>query len=247
MLLSGCADFAQPLGGNSSTLPPEEIRTQAIESKLVDLGRRVDNLNLASQSRDNIRLGDEMRALRGDVENLRYLIESSSKRSQELYVDMDKRILALESSRRSTQLSISNQLEGASSLATTATPEEEATYLRVFEFLKAGRHDEAIAGFQEMQSKWPQGRYADNALYWLGESYYIKKSFNLAQQSFQAVLDKHPTSPKAPDALFKLGLTHQQLNHPDSARDAFQKVIQDHPNSSAAALARSRLEQLKTP
>ncbi|MEK6805326.1 MAG: tol-pal system protein YbgF [Pseudomonadota bacterium] len=247
LLLVGCADFAQPLNGGSSALPQEEIRLQALETKLVDVSRKVDNLNLASQSRDNIRLGDEMRGLRGDVEGLRYLIESSSKRNQELYVDMDKRIQALESSGRSTRLSIENQLSLPSGAQTASTPEEEATYLKVFDLLKSNKYDEAITGFQEMLSKWPEGRYADNAHYWMGESYYAKKDFSAALQSFRAVLDQYPGSPKAADALFKSGLAHQQLGQTDVARATLQKVIDNHPGSSAAALARSRLEQLKTP
>ena len=220
---------------------------QAIETKLADLGRRVENLNLAAQSHDNSRLNDGMRSLHGEVENLRYLIENSTKRSQELYVDLDKRMQALESSGRLTRLTIDNQTAAPSGSPATATPEEETAYLKVFESLKASKHDEAIAGFQDILTKWPNGRYADNALYWIGESYYAKKDFNAALQSFQSVLDRHPNSLKAPDALFKLGLTQQQLGQADSARDSLNKVIQTYPNSSAAALARTRLEQLKTP
>lgn len=246
-LLAGCADFAGPLDGGSSVLPPEEVRTQVIETKLADLSRRVENLNLASQSRDSIRLGDEMRGLRGDVENLRYLIDGSSKRSQELYVDMDKRIRALESSGHSARLVIENQIAASVTANVPSTPEEEATYLKVFDRLKASKYDEAIQGFQDMLSKWPNGHYADNAHYWIGESYYAKKDFNAALQAFQAVIDQHPSSPKVPDALFKLGLTQQQLGQLDAARSSLQKVIDAYPSSSAAALAKSRLEQLKAP
>ncbi len=241
--LCGCADFAQPL--NSGELPSEEIRMQAAETKLADLSRRVDNLNLAAQSRDTIRLGDEMRGLRGDVENLRYLIESASKRNQELYVDLDKRLQTLESSGRSARLTIENQIVAPP--PAVATPEEEATYLKVFDLLKASKYDEAISGFQEMIGRWPKGRYADNAHYWLGESHYAKKDYHTALDAFQKLLEQFPASAKAPDALLKSGLCYQQMGQPDAARERLQKVIDNHPNSSAAALAKARLEQLKTP
>src|SRR5690349_9632480 len=91
LLLTACADFGGPISGNAP-LSPQEQRLQAIEAKLGEVTRKVDNLNFASQTQDLQRLTDDMRALRGDVEKLRYDVDTGNQRSRELYQDLDKRI-----------------------------------------------------------------------------------------------------------------------------------------------------------
>ncbi len=61
--------------------------------------------------------------------------------------------------------------------------------------------------FQQFLQSYPQSSLADNAQYWLGESYYVTRDFQNAAAAFQTVLDRWPDSRKAPDALLKLGYT----------------------------------------
>jgi tol-pal system protein YbgF len=238
--LCGCADFGAPVGGNAP-LSAEESRFQAVEGRLADLTRKLDNLNLASQSRDLPRLESEMRALRGEVERLRYDVDSNEKRARELYQDLDRRIQKLEAESRPARLTMEPKISNAP--LAPASQEEEATYLRNFDLLKSARYDEAIAGFRDMQVRWPQGRYADNALYWLGESHYVKREYDKALESFRSLMERFPASPKVPDALLKVGLAQLELKQPEDAKGTLQKLIADYPNTNAARLARQRLEQ----
>lgn len=226
-------------------LPAQEVRLQAVEGKLADVQRRVENLNLAAMSQDNTRLEGEMRGLRGEVERLAYLVETADTRNKELYGDLDKRLAALEAQSRSTKLSLETSLKSPPPQPETASAEEESQYLQVFDQVKASKYDDAITGFKSLIEQWPRGRYADNAWYWLGESYYVKKDYSNALTSFETVVSQFAASPKAADAQFKIGLTQQQMDRKDAARDSFNKVIKTHPASSAAALARARLDQLK--
>lgn len=75
VLLTGCADFNVPLNG--SPVDARELRLQGMESKVADLNRRVENLNLAALAQDNRRLEGEIRTLRGEVERLIYLTDKS--------------------------------------------------------------------------------------------------------------------------------------------------------------------------
>jgi tol-pal system protein YbgF len=115
----------------------------------------------------------------------------------------------------------------------------------VFEKLKGGKYDDAIAGFKDQLQRWPEGHYADNAWYWMGESYYVKHDYPAALTSFRTLLDKFPSSAKVPDALLKVGLTQVEQKKKDEGKATLQKVVKDYPDSNAANLARQRLEQLK--
>ncbi len=95
-----------------------------------------------------------------------------------------------------------------------------------------------------MLEKYPQGNYADNAWYWMGECYHVKGDSASALHSYQNLLQAAPASPKVPDALLKTGVIYQTQQKNPQARDAYQKVLKQYPTSNAAAQARSRLAKL---
>jgi tol-pal system protein YbgF len=241
LALSGCADFGGPIGGNAP-LSPQEARLQSLETRLGDVTRKVENLSFAAQSQTLAKLDGEVRELRGEVERLRYEIETGEKRARELYQDLDKRMTRLENEGRA-RLSMEPRL--AQPPPVPEAQEEEATYTAVFEQLKAAKYDDSIAGFRGLLERWPRGRYADNAWYWLGESHYAKKDYGAALDSFRALTTEFPDSAKMPDALFKIGLCHLEKKQKAEARASWQKVVADYPDSPAAGFARQRLEQTK--
>jgi tol-pal system protein YbgF len=247
LLLSGCADFGGPVDANKP-LSPTEIRLQAAETKLAEISKRLDAMNqVLMDTGPGSRSVEELRSLRGDVEKLRYDLDSQEKRNRDLYQDLDRRITKLEGG---TPASGAANAPGAaaapsssSAVENPAAPEEEAAYLQAFDQLKAGRYDDAIRGFRGMIQKWPDGRYADNAWYWMGKAYYLKQDYGQAIQSFQTVVDRYPKSPKAPDALFDLAVAQAENRQKDQARATLQRVVRDYPTSNAANLARQRLAQ----
>lgn len=239
-VLSGCADFNAPLNGGSVDVG--EQRLQVLEGKVVDLGRRVENLNLAALAQDNTRLAGEIRNLRGEVERLTYLSEKGGSQSKELYSDLDKRLQVLETQNRSTKLALDKTLSAAP--VSAATDDEQKAYLSAFELLKASKTDDAIAGFKSLLNRWPQGPYSDNAWYWLGECHYIKRDYDSALQAYEALRQGFPQSPKAADGLFKMGLVYQQTDRKERAIETLQQVLKLYPNTSAASLAQTRLDQL---
>lgn len=244
LLLAACQDFGGPIGGGGGKpqVSPQEQRLQAIEQRLADVTRKVDNLNFAAQSQGIARLEAEVRGLRGEVESLRYQIETGDKRSRDLYTDLDRRMTRLENERGS-RLSMESKI--ATPPPVPQTQEEEAAYLQAFERLRATKYDEAIKGFNDVVERWPDGKYADNAWYWMGESYYAKRDYDAALASFAAVLQKFPQSPKAPDALLKTGMAQLEKKDKAEAKATLQKVVKDYPESNAANVAKQRLAQIK--
>ena len=85
---------------------------------------------------------------------------------------------------------------------------------------------------------------ADNAQYWLGESYYVTRDFAAGLKAFRLVVDKYPDSRKLPDALLKIGYCDYELQNWKTARAALGQVAQQFPDTTAARLAQQRLVKM---
>lgn len=123
--------------------------------------------------------------------------------------------------------------------------QEQAAYQQAFALLKEARYEKAITAFQDYLARYPAGKYADNAQYWLGEAYYVTRHFKEAQQAFQTLVDNMPASAKRPDALLKIGFVHYELGQWDEARKTLSEVVKTFPAAPAAKLADTRLQRMK--
>jgi len=127
-----------------------------------------------------------------------------------------------------------------------ASPEDEKdAYERAFSSLKELEYADAATLFQAFLQRYPNSEYADNAQYWLGESYYVTRNYDIALEAFQNLLSRYPDSPKVADALLKIGYTHYELKHWSEARAALEQVQVQHPGTTLARLAGSRLRSMK--
>jgi len=134
----------------------------------------------------------------------------------------------------------------AQSEALPANPaEEKAEYDQAFQSLKDLRYADAAEGFQAFLSRYPQSEYADNAQYWLGESYYVTRNYDISLEAFDELLQKYPDSSKKPDALLKIGYAHYELKQWDQARAALEQVKQQYPDTTLARLADNRLRSMR--
>ncbi|MCC2655141.1 MAG: ybgF [Panacagrimonas sp.] len=254
LLTGGCAsDFGGPISNNSKTvLSPAERRLQEVETKTAQLVRRMDSMNATQTDQDLTRLRDEIRFLRGDVEKLRFDLDNRDRSTKELFSNLDRRVAQIEAggggggaaAPAGVVSTAPGTLSPAAPRAAVASPEEERAYLGTFDLLKNGKYDDAIRGFRGMLDQWPQGRYADNGWYWMGEAQMVKRDFNGAANSFQSLVQGFPSSPKVADGLYKLGLSQIELKKPVDAKAALQRVIREYPSTNAANLAKQKLDQL---
>ena len=119
-----------------------------------------------------------------------------------------------------------------------------AEYQAAHGLLMAGRHDEAAAALREFVRRHPAHDYADNAQYWLGETFYARKDYTRAAPEFQTVVVRWPSGNKAPDAMLKLGYCLLSLGDVAQGRGVLTKVAEHYPRTEAAQLAERRLAEL---
>ena len=123
--------------------------------------------------------------------------------------------------------------------------DERSAYAFAFDALKSGDYVESSRRFRDFLAAFPGGQYAPNALYWLGESYYVTQNYALAGQQFQSLLDRFPSHDKAPGALLKLGLTQYGLKDYRGADATLHQVVQRYPGSDVARTADDRLRAMQ--
>jgi tol-pal system protein YbgF len=136
---------------------------------------------------------------------------------------------------------IADSTRTAGARDTTGTLDAEAMYQAAYSDIAAGRYNLARESFQTYLRLYPDSDVADNAQYWIGESYYGTGDFANAIVEFQKVIDTYPKGDKVPAAMFKLGLSQARMKQTAESQKTYRALIQRYPKSPEAALAKERL------
>ncbi len=108
----------------------------------------------------------------------------------------------------------------------------------------AGQWNLAIEGFQTYIKTFPKSDLADDAQFYIGETYYQDSKFNEAVAAYNELIANYPASNQLPSAYYKRGLCYDRLGQTDRARESFEYVIKNFPDSDAGRLARQSLDRL---
>lgn len=119
-----------------------------------------------------------------------------------------------------------------------ASPEEEA-YSRAFELMKNQQFEQSIVAYQGVIETFPEGTYAPESRYWLGELYLMSDRLEDARGSFNQVVDRFPAHQKVPLSLYKLGVVNHRLGVTPKALQYLDDVVVRYPDTPAAGLARN--------
>jgi tol-pal system protein YbgF len=220
---------------------PVVQRMTEMDGRLLRIERILSNQALLEQSQRVEALNAEVRALRGQVEQLQHGIESSRNQQRELYADLDRRIQAVEARGAAAPVAA----PGSSSGAAPVAEDDASAYKKAFDLLKDGKYTDAGTAFSQFISTYPQSGLLDNAHYWLGESRYVGKDFAAALREFRTVVDRFPDSRKLQDAWLKIGYCQYELKNWKDARDALRRTVQLGADTPTGKLAEQRLAKMQ--
>ncbi len=254
LVLAGCS---------SKRLTTVELRTARLEDQVLALERTqtrltrmVDSLNVLVEEQTQV-----VRRRRADnstrVDDLERLIQS-----------LQQELQAAQSEIRELKDQVRYERGGLSTLEpgmgagpddggfppsqqpanpTTAPPPQttpRSLYDAAYQDLTRGNHGLALMGFQEVLTQFPDSELADNAQYWIGETYYDQADYERALEEFRKVPESFPTGDKVPAALLKAGFSLQALGHKQDACTAYRDLVNRFPGSEEARLAMTRLGDL---
>jgi tol-pal system protein YbgF len=245
-----------PMGGG--TLPA----TQVGPVGEISGGDTAPPLNAAAKTFYQLQLlQQEVLELRGLLEEQAFQLKRLKQQRTDDYLDLDRRLSALTGGGSSATTGLggvggSHVGTGGSSVGISGTQsttpvsnstsasggeEEASAYRAAYDLLKQRQVDAAITAFSDLLIDHPEGKYAANAHYWLGEIFLLKNDLESSRQWFTRLLDGFPGHRKVPDAQFKLGKVYHLMGDLPQARSLLDTVAAS--NADSARLARKYLEQ----
>lgn len=270
-LFSGCA-LQEDIIILEERLIVLERQNQALQKKNESLQKQLENElvklgQTSQQSEKNLRTNyasvnvtldnvqQEISSLNGRIEELDYYInqktsetEPISKKVDDISISMAKienRVVQIEQylNFKEGQQPAATKPAGGGKAPTKASSSD----LKMYEDAKAaydnGDFAKARQGFALLIKNFPKSEHADNAQFWIGESYYREKWYEKAILEYQTVLEKYPKGNKVPSAMLKQGLAFLQLGDKSNARLILKELQKNHPNSNEARIATQKLKE----
>ncbi len=102
----------------------------------------------------------------------------------------------------------------------------------------------AVQGFEAYIKTFPRSELADDAQFYIGQTYYADGAFKESVAAFEQVLLAYPDGNVVPDASYKRALALDRLGETEQAQQAFELVVQNYPESTMATLAQQALDRL---
>lgn len=145
--------------------------------------------------------------------------------------------------------------------ASSSTPAKEI-YAEAMEQMNDGQYEKAVKTFEKLQSRYPYGRYAQQAQLEIAYAYYKQKEPESAIAAADRFIKQYPNNPHVDYAHYLKGLINfnedlgllggvvkQDLSErdPNAARDAFaafKELVTRFPNSQYAPDSRLRMQYL---
>ncbi len=176
-----------------------------------------------------------LQQLEQQVRNLQRQVEQQ----KQTIARLNAQLLAKEEEIR--QLKEQNTAQGQ--MAFSYDGNYESQYKQALDLFHNRQYQQAIQVFQQLVNQNPNHPLADNAQYWIGESYFALGQYQKAIIEFEKVF-LFDQSNKNDYAQYKLGLCYYLLGNKQRARAEFQKLIDRYPRSELVAKARRYLQKI---
>lgn len=239
----------------ATPVPVSPAMPLTLDQRVSMLERQLSAMNQIDLVNQVSQLEQQVQDLQGQVQVLSHTLQTVQTQTTSQYADLDQR---LQKATTATPASTSTSTSTATTATTSGTPvtpkdttdtkiSEKDLYGAAYKNIREQKNADGIAGMKKYLDKYPDGKYASNAHYWLGQLYILKgddKSIKDAVIEFNTVIKKYPDSKENKEASLKLGFAYLLQNKSIEAKAQFKKVIKEFPGTSAAQLAEARLAQL---
>lgn len=191
----------------------------------------------------------EMRALNGKLDDTMLAVKIPVEDLARYREDADKRILALEDRILKQQVQLDSLDKQMAEMNKAKKDEEvsspDALYLKGLDLLKAGDVTTARDQFTKFLDQNPKHELAANAHYWIGETYYSEKNYELAILSYQEVIKNYPGKDKVVAAMLKQAMAFNEIKDTKSSKYVLKKLIEGFPDSEETKKAKLLLKEIK--
>lgn len=239
LLLGGCTSQFKRIETNTD----EALRgQQRLEQQLTDMQQTV----AALQEGESEREADYL-ALRAEMETqlrqLEIVIQRMDVRSSEQEALLREVFAALDLLARRPVSVMTDSAAVAAGTPLGGSPGKDVFDAAWADYTR-GDYGLARDGFQEVVDRFGDSELADDAEYWVAETWYAERDFVRARDGFEAVLARHPGSEIAPAAQLKLAYALLEAGEPDRAVEVLRDLRESWPDSDEALIAGHKLSTL---
>ena len=234
-----------------------DLATVREESKVtvgaIEKGFKVDVAAVRKMSADIQATIDstksDMQALNGKVDDISLAVKRPVEDLARYREDADKRIIALEDRILKQQAMLDSLSKNMAEMSKAKKDEAPSTpdslYVKGLDSLKAGDVVAAREQFTKFLDQYPKHELSANAHYWIGETYYSEKNYELAILSYQEVIKNYPGKEKVVAAMLKQAMAFHAIKDAKSAKYVLKKLIEGFPKSEEAKKAKVLLKEIK--
>ncbi len=139
----------------------------------------------------------------------------------------------------------SQKVQGDTSKASIGEMDHMKVYKLAYQDVSKGNYKLAIKGFEEYLKSYPKTSLADNAVYWIGECYYIQKDYANSQRWYTKLIDEYSKSEHLSSSKLKLGMSLYNQRYKTKAKQYFEDVVKEFPGTDQANQASEMLARYK--
>lgn len=183
-------------------------------------------------------------------EERQYALEEKNRLYEERMRGLEDRLKGLDTKLTTKVSDLEKMIPPKEVVAETKAPPSPSTtagnlYKDAYETFQRGDLEGGRRKFEAFLKQYPNTELSDNAQFWIGETYFLKKEFEKAILEYEKVIVKYPEGDKVSSALLKQGLSFLELGDKTNARNLLRRVVERFPQTEQAEIARKRLETLK--
>jgi len=266
MIIYGCA-MSEEITYLQERVSALEARSRQVETKSDQLYAKIDEFSenrvvedreLRNQNAGLRVLADQLREenriLNGKVEEIEFLVKGRDQTGKGLSASLDdlnrqlvkntqrlvrlEQYMGFEPSEKMAASPVSGTTEKAKS------PDHDL-YVLAKRSLDQGDLGTARTLFTRLLERYPESANADNARFWIGESYYQEKWYDKAILEYQDVIEKYPGGNKVAASYLKQGFAFAKIGDKTNARLVLKELIRKFPKSKEAKIATERIRTLR--
>ena len=243
-----------------------QLQTQELQTTMIALADALNSVNVTVTEQVSISrktfadtqvmmntVGDGIRILREKLDDTNVRVSSFSLEIEALRVSIPRIPIPTTDDPLAEQ-PISPETETVEAppvgpVTPTAIPgvSPQRLYDMAFADYAAGQWSLAITGFEAYITAFPRSTQADDAQFYIGQTYYNDGKYQDAKEAFDTAIATYLDGDVLPEAYYKRGLSLDRLGNTEEALASFQILIDRYPNSTMTTLAQQAINRLTRP
>ncbi len=238
--MSACAQKTVAVSGIEDAKKIDDLQTQikVLENRLDHV---TDQMNIMRDTMETLQVKSEQE--KSDYVPLNNSQTNASlKVASENFLGVGELKTATQSKWTNADLKNKNSNVKSKTVKTSAKKTDKAInlYNSAYKLYQVGEYKTARKSFLDFLQDYPKHTYADNALFWLAESYYNESNCPQALFYYERVLKEYPQENKIPESLYKKTSCLIKTSQEDEAKQALLNLIKTFPGHPSTQKAKKK-------